>query len=193
MAARQLFAADSANGSVDTPDGRRFGSLTRDQALQLVEYWRDQAKRNNVEPAEGWYRVATAALGYEKPGDKFRSDSLFSPAFAKSLLPVAYLPDTWDYVGDAASELDNLYSEKPPAPFAMSGGVKQRWQRVARIAWARMKKERAAAANLPLPPDGKLPQLPPPLDKPPLPQNPLKGLGTLALLVGAILILGDRS
>lgn len=196
MADRQQLAADSANGSVDV-DGARYPAVTRDQALQLVEYWMDQSDRNMVEPVE-WYEPAVRALGYERPGDKFRSDRLFKSAFANALLPSKFTPMVWEMVDAMAEANDGAGDKKPPRIFAMSAGVRSRWQRIARKAWGVMKRKRAALNAMtkaaddfyptPTPIPRKPPKLPPPLDKPVLPRNPFRGLSGLLILIGAVVV-----
>lgn len=183
MAARQLFAADAQHGSVEI-DGVRWPAVTRDQALALVEYWRAAADDNGVEPPAFWYPIALAALGYEKPGDRFRSDRLFKRSYADAMLPQAQLKSLWDGVSAAAEDSAGGLA-KPPLQFAMSTGQAARWKRVARLAWGRLKKERAAAGVIP----PALPKLPPGLDKPPI-QDPKKIFsgGFFWLALGAFLL-----
>lgn len=189
MAARQLFAADSAGGTVDV-DGTLWPPVTRDQALQLVEYWVDQTKRNMIAPPAFWYPIAIAALGYEKPGDRFRAGTLFNTAFATSLLPSRYLPQLWNGISTAASDLDEV-KLNAPRPFAMSKSLKARWMRVARNAWARMQKEREAAGEspppaAPFPPPEIIPRPKKPPVKPVLPEKPRVGLWLALLALFAI-------
>lgn len=198
MASRQYLAADSANGTVDV-DGVLQPALTRDQTVALVEYWRDQAQRNKQEPHGDWYRVLLPAIGYEKPGDKFQSDRLFQSKYASAMLPAEYLPETWAYVHAAARDLED--AKAPPHAWEPSSGVKARWGRMARVAWKRMKVERAAAAAAakakgddfhpaPTPIPKKIPKSPVDPRKG-MPRNPFKGAGVLFII--ALLALGDRS
>lgn len=204
MAAQQETAAAAAHGTVEIPDqhgGRQLPSVTRDEALELVEYWLDQAVRNLAFPSgtfpDWMYAVTKLALGYRKPGDKFKADKLFDLAFAQSLLPAEGLPTLWDGVQTTAALLNGLPTpvRKPPRAFAMSTHAPARWKRLAQLAWGRMKKERAqeGVPDVPFPIPDLPPKLPPPFDDPGnwMPKLP-SATGILLLLGLVALAWSDR-
>lgn len=189
MAGKLELAAGAANGDVAV-DGRELPALTRDQTLQLVEYWSDQSVRN-LEPLPEWaYQAALVSLGYRKPGDRFQADRAFSSEFAHSMLPADALPLVWDGVAATAADLDAVPTpvRKPPRDFAMSTGVAQRWKRVAQRAWGRMKREREQQGVPPVPIPDIPPKLPPPFDDPGkwMPKNPFRGWGLVLLAIAGL-------
>ena len=177
MFGKQMESAEAKNGTATPPDGRPLPALTNDDALMLVEYWRDQATRNGMD-WQGWYPIALRALGYEKVGDKFKID----PDHAGLWLPASALPLVWDQELLPLSALIDeaqTTTRKVPTLFWMSKGIKARFARVASAAWDRLRRERS-----------KLP--PPPFPAPRLPRVP-KGLGALALVILVLIVLGDKN
>lgn len=160
--------------------GRKNG-LTRDDVLQLVEYWKDQTRSRGV-AWEGWYMPALRALGCEDedcigPKNQFRAGKLFREAYALGPFPDRFAPLVYDAINAAADALATLAPTTTPKDFAMSSSVVARWARVAKAAWERLKQERE---RIPIPP------IPPPVLPP-----PRQVAGTGLLLVALLLLWSD--
>lgn len=189
MANAIAMAAEGKNGNTAADDGALYAALSRDDVLALIEYWNDQARRNLLPLPWFWYMWANRALGHVKPTDRYRAGKLFDAKFAASMLPAKWLPDIWDDVQRYAAELDETAKLKTPRDWEPSGGVMARWNRIASLAWKRMKRSRAERAKdagvppVPLPPDSPI--------KPVVPKNPLRGGGAL-LLAALVLYLDSK-
>jgi hypothetical protein len=180
MFGKQMEAAEAKNGTATPPGGLPLPALTNDDALMLVEYWRDQAKRNDTSWA-GWYPIALRALGYEKEGDKFKIDAVH----AVLSLPANALPLVWDQqLLPLSAKLDELQTTTKVVPslFWMSKGIKARFVRVASAAWDVLRRERSR-----LPPPPVVPKLP-------RPGRAIKkaAWGALVVVVLVMMALGDR-
>lgn len=137
MYAAQMFWADGKNGQVGN-----LPALTADDTLQLVEYWKLQGVRNGGLHFVDWYDMSLAALGYEKAGDKFRH----RPG---AMLSASDTQKVWEvWLPPFVAQLDAIDPNfiKKPQKFVpdKAGAIStvKRFRRVAKAAWARMKKEK---------------------------------------------------
>ena len=158
MLGKLELAAMSKNGA--TPDYPGIPALTQSDALTLFEYFRWLAVDNLVEWAD-WYPFALCALGYDEPGpgDRFahQPDAYVTSACAARM---------WsEWLPALVAEVETTTDPKRPRDFNPSTNTYARWKRIADLAWAKMKKDRAAR-GVPLPP------IPEPPVKPPMPPRP---------------------
>lgn len=154
MLGRLEIAAAAKNGG--HPSNEALPALTLDDVLVLWDYFDKEARRNMVD--WDWYPMALCGLGYEKEGDKFDHAKQTRWATEKCLANI------WgDWLPSVVADLTPPANPSPkvPSKFAPSKNSLDRWRRVARVAWARMKKER----KIPTPP------MPPPR-LPPMPKFP---------------------
>lgn len=110
-------------------------ALRLDDALAIFSYFESAAKKANVDWPD-WYPFALCALGYKKRGDKFDYKKMHLWTSQECL---AKIWSTW--LPAIAAKIDESGMLANPR-FKPASNSYARWARVAKTAWAKMKKER---------------------------------------------------
>lgn len=206
----QLYAAAKQRG-VLTVEGEAWPALSNGEVLALVLGWRRCAARSSKPSWPLWYDIALAALGWQKPGDRFIAPpDPRAPAHIKAPVPAAVLVLFWRAIASLGSQLDGAGTIRRPlyVVWTIAG-----YGAGAREAWSEMKRIAAASGAPPPPPPvvesampsprPTLPQpQPPPRPDPSIPPSPIDpvlppstgdGGGLLfALLIAALVLTRKR-
>lgn len=174
-----LFEAlDAANGR-RMIDGEYKPQLTNLQAIAILHAYRKLAKAWKVK-VPLWPDLWYAALGYNKPGDKFQ----MTTAHANAMAPDHVVPFVWEATDMITADL----ARKQALPLLLVLDTTYKgYEAAARDAYTQLKKDRKPP-RLPIPGHPPLPDKPPDLPKLPLPTVPSPNLRGAGILLALLLI-----
>jgi len=138
--AQSFSDAMAVNGAVDV-GGATMPRLTNAQVVALAAAWKRASARSKDPRWEPWYDVTIAALGWNKPGDKF----VMTREHANASAPVELIEYFWRATQALARDLDARSTKLRPliVNYAYDG-----YEAAARDAWHIMKTDRAKAPEV---------------------------------------------
>lgn len=121
-----------------------YPKLSNGEMIALIQAWKRAAARSKVPTWGGWYELTLDALGWQKPGDRFKD----SRADAQAPVDDATVRVFWTSIAQLAGQLDATHTVLRPLYIDWSYPG---FEAAAREAWRKMQEEGGSASAGPAP------------------------------------------